>query len=142
MQQWMCSDMKLNIPDITNKHWILIDIICSFTTHWSVNLPHMRPACIHVHVLPCNLYQTLILCHHVYTLQLYITYACNYVLNYRWLYQRSLAVTMAEAHSAVAFTFSVTHEGVNVDVNHEALKAVFKSGLRSIKKSMGRIKVL
>lgn len=49
---------------------------------------------------------------------------------------------MAEAHSAVAFTFSVTHEGVNVDVNHEALKAVFKSGLRSIKKSMGRIKVL
>lgn len=138
----MCSDMKLNIPDITNKHWILIDIICSFTTHWSVNLPHMRPACIHVHVLPCNLYQTLILCHHVYTLQVYITYACNYVLNYRWLYQRSLAVTMAEAHSAVAFTFSVTHEGVNVDVNHEALKAVFKSGLRSIKKSMGRIKVL
>lgn len=138
----MCSDMNLNIPDITNKHWILIDIICSFTTHWSVNLPHMRPACIHVHVLPCNLYQTLILCHHVYTLQLYITYACNYVLNYRWLYQRSLAVTMAEAHSAVAFTFSVTHEGVNVDVNHEALKAVFKSGLRSIKKSMGRIKVL
>lgn len=37
MQQWMCSDMKLNIPDITNKHWKLIDIICSFTTHWSVN---------------------------------------------------------------------------------------------------------
>ncbi|XP_061195798.1 carnitine O-palmitoyltransferase 1, liver isoform-like isoform X1 [Saccostrea echinata] len=47
---------------------------------------------------------------------------------------------MAEAHSAVAFSFSVTHEGVNVDVNHEALKAVFKSGVRSIKKSLGRIK--
>lgn len=40
MQQWMWTDMKLNIPDITDKHWILIDIICSFTTHWSVNLPH------------------------------------------------------------------------------------------------------
>ncbi|XP_048771840.2 carnitine O-palmitoyltransferase 1, liver isoform-like isoform X2 [Ostrea edulis] len=47
---------------------------------------------------------------------------------------------MAEAHSAVAFSFSVTHEGVNLDVNHEALKAVFKSGWRSIKKSLGRIK--
>lgn len=140
MQQWMWTDMKLNIPDITDKHWILIDIICSFTTHWSVNLPH--ETCMYTCTCITNLYHTLILCHHVYTLQLYITYACNYVLNYRWLYQRSLAVTMAEAHSAVAFTFSVTHEGVNVDVNHEALKAVFKSGLRSIKKSMGRIKVL
>nr|XP_022293319.1 carnitine O-palmitoyltransferase 1, liver isoform-like isoform X1 [Crassostrea virginica]XP_022293320.1 carnitine O-palmitoyltransferase 1, liver isoform-like isoform X1 [Crassostrea virginica] len=47
---------------------------------------------------------------------------------------------MAEAHAAVAFSFSVTHEGVNVDVNHEALKAIFRSGLRSTKKSMGRIK--
>ena len=48
---------------------------------------------------------------------------------------------MAEAHSAVAFSFSVTPEGVNVDVNHEALWAVFNSGIRSWKKQYDRLKV-
>jgi len=48
---------------------------------------------------------------------------------------------MAEAHSAVAFSFSVTPEGVNVNLNHEALKAVWKSGVRSWKKRIGRLKV-
>ncbi|XP_064617738.1 carnitine O-palmitoyltransferase 1, liver isoform-like isoform X2 [Liolophura sinensis] len=47
---------------------------------------------------------------------------------------------MAEAHSAVAFTFSVTHEGVDVNVNHEALWAIWSSGVLSWKKRIGRMK--
>lgn len=43
---------------------------------------------------------------------------------------------MAEAHSAVAFSFSVTPEGVDVNVNHEALRAVWISGVRSWKKKI------
>ncbi|XP_022102558.1 carnitine O-palmitoyltransferase 1, liver isoform-like isoform X2 [Acanthaster planci] len=38
---------------------------------------------------------------------------------------------MAEAHAAVAFQFTVTNEGIDFDINHEALKAVFESGMRS-----------
>ena len=48
---------------------------------------------------------------------------------------------MAEAHAAVAFSFSVTPEGVNVDVNHEALWAVWDSGIRSWKKRYARMLV-
>lgn len=49
---------------------------------------------------------------------------------------------MAEAHSAVAFSFSVTPEGVNVKLNHEALRAVWRSGVRSFKKRVGRMQVM
>ena len=48
---------------------------------------------------------------------------------------------MAEAHGAVGFQFSVTDEGIDVNVNLEALKAVFKSGRRSWFKKLQRIKV-
>ena len=48
---------------------------------------------------------------------------------------------MAEAHSAVAFSFTVTHEGVDVNLNHEALKAVWHSGVHSWKKRLGKAKV-
>lgn len=47
---------------------------------------------------------------------------------------------MAEAHSAVAFSFTVTHEGVDVNLNHDALKAVWKSGIHSWKKRLGKAK--
>lgn len=47
---------------------------------------------------------------------------------------------MAEAHSAVAFSFTVTHEGVDVNLDHEALWAVWQSGQRSWKKRLGRAK--
>ncbi|KAL3883613.1 hypothetical protein ACJMK2_029858 [Sinanodonta woodiana] len=47
---------------------------------------------------------------------------------------------MAEAHSAVAFSFTVTHEGVDVNLNHDALNAVWKSGIGSWKKRLGRAK--
>jgi len=48
---------------------------------------------------------------------------------------------MAEAHSAVAFSFNVTTDGVNVQFNHEALWAVWRSGARSWRKRLGRVKV-
>ena len=48
---------------------------------------------------------------------------------------------MAEAHAAVAFSFSVTPEGVNVNLNHEALYAVWDSGVRSWKKKIARARV-
>ncbi|XP_013398447.1 carnitine O-palmitoyltransferase 1, liver isoform-like [Lingula anatina] len=47
---------------------------------------------------------------------------------------------MAEAHAAVAFSFTITHEGVNFDVNHDALHAVWESGVRSWKKRIARFK--
>lgn len=48
---------------------------------------------------------------------------------------------MAEAHSAVAFSFTVTPEGVDVKLNHEALHAVWESGVLSWKKRIGKWKV-
>jgi hypothetical protein len=47
---------------------------------------------------------------------------------------------MAEAHSAVAFSFTVTPEGYDVNINHEAIRAVWESGVLSWKKRMGRLK--
>ncbi|CAF0890566.1 unnamed protein product [Didymodactylos carnosus] len=38
---------------------------------------------------------------------------------------------MAEAHEAVAFSFQIGPDGVNVDLSYDALKAVIYSGLRS-----------
>lgn len=47
---------------------------------------------------------------------------------------------MAEAHSAVAFSFTVTQDGVDVNLNHEALHAVWESGIVSWKKRIGKLK--
>ncbi|OCT70985.1 hypothetical protein XELAEV_18037901mg [Xenopus laevis] len=47
---------------------------------------------------------------------------------------------MAEAHQAVAFQFTVTPEGIDLRLSHEALKQVYLSGLRSWKKKFARIK--
>ncbi|CAL1543140.1 unnamed protein product [Lymnaea stagnalis] len=47
---------------------------------------------------------------------------------------------MAEAHSAVAFSFTVTPDGYDVNINHEALWAVWESGVISWKKRIGRLK--
>nr|CAB3230596.1 carnitine O-palmitoyltransferase 1, muscle isoform-like [Phallusia mammillata] len=41
---------------------------------------------------------------------------------------------MAEAHAAVAFQFTVTQEGLNVQISHEAIRAVYHSGVRSWRK--------
>ncbi|XP_067213212.1 carnitine O-palmitoyltransferase 1, liver isoform isoform X2 [Linepithema humile] len=45
---------------------------------------------------------------------------------------------MAEAHSAVAFSFSITHEGWDVNFDREVLHLVWVSGLRSWKKRFFR----
>ncbi|XP_011299301.1 carnitine O-palmitoyltransferase 1, liver isoform isoform X2 [Fopius arisanus] len=45
---------------------------------------------------------------------------------------------MAEAHSAVAFSFSITHEGWDVNFDREVLHLVWQSGLRSWKKRFFR----
>ncbi|XP_044734415.1 carnitine O-palmitoyltransferase 1, liver isoform isoform X2 [Chrysoperla carnea] len=45
---------------------------------------------------------------------------------------------MAEAHSAVAFSFSITHEGWDVNFDREVLHLVWQSGIRSWKKRLGR----
>jgi hypothetical protein len=48
---------------------------------------------------------------------------------------------MAEAHSAVAFSFSITHEGWDVNFDREVLHLVWQSGIRSWKKRLARFKV-
>jgi carnitine O-palmitoyltransferase 1 len=48
---------------------------------------------------------------------------------------------MAEAHSAVAFSFSITHEGWDVNFDREVLHLVWQSGIRSWKKRIARFKV-
>uniref|UniRef100_T1GPK9 Uncharacterized protein n=1 Tax=Megaselia scalaris TaxID=36166 RepID=T1GPK9_MEGSC len=45
---------------------------------------------------------------------------------------------MAEAHSAVAFSFSITHEGWDINYDQEVLNLVWQSGLRSWKKRLAR----
>nr|CAD7194400.1 unnamed protein product [Timema douglasi] len=47
---------------------------------------------------------------------------------------------MAEAHSAVAFQFSITHEGWDVNFDREVLHLVWQSGIRSWKKRLARFK--
>lgn len=47
---------------------------------------------------------------------------------------------MAEAHQAVAFSFSITHEGWNVNYDREVLNLVWGSGVRSWKKRVARLK--
>ncbi|GIY62593.1 carnitine O-palmitoyltransferase 1, muscle isoform, partial [Caerostris extrusa] len=46
---------------------------------------------------------------------------------------------MAEAHVAVAFSFAITHEGVNINYDREVLNLVWNSGLRSWKKRLARL---
>lgn len=48
---------------------------------------------------------------------------------------------MAEAHSAVAFSFSITHEGWDINYDQEVLNLVWDSGIRSWKKRLARFRV-
>uniref|UniRef100_A0A672G4K5 carnitine O-palmitoyltransferase n=1 Tax=Salarias fasciatus TaxID=181472 RepID=A0A672G4K5_SALFA len=49
---------------------------------------------------------------------------------------------MAEAHQAVAFQFTVTPDGIDLHLCHEALRQVYLSGLHSWKKRFIRFKLL
>nr|XP_045604832.1 carnitine O-palmitoyltransferase 1, liver isoform-like isoform X2 [Procambarus clarkii] len=45
---------------------------------------------------------------------------------------------MAEAHSAVAFSFAITHEGVHVNYDTEVLHVIWHSGVRTWRRSIRR----
>ncbi|XP_041093469.1 carnitine O-palmitoyltransferase 1, liver isoform-like [Polyodon spathula] len=47
---------------------------------------------------------------------------------------------MAEAHQAVAFQFTLTPEGIDLQLSHEALRQIYLSGLRSWRKRLTRVK--
>uniref|UniRef100_A0A8C4F5U1 carnitine O-palmitoyltransferase n=1 Tax=Dicentrarchus labrax TaxID=13489 RepID=A0A8C4F5U1_DICLA len=47
---------------------------------------------------------------------------------------------MAEAHQAVAFQFTVTPEGIDLQLSHQALTEIYLSGVRSWKKKIIRLK--
>ncbi|XP_007466042.1 PREDICTED: carnitine O-palmitoyltransferase 1, liver isoform isoform X3 [Lipotes vexillifer] len=47
---------------------------------------------------------------------------------------------MAEAHQAVAFQFTVTPDGIDLRLSHEALRQIYLSGLHSWKKKLIRFK--
>ncbi|XP_045458600.1 carnitine O-palmitoyltransferase 1, muscle isoform [Melitaea cinxia] len=47
---------------------------------------------------------------------------------------------MAEAHSAVAFSFAITHDGWDVNFDREVLYLVWESGIRSWKKRLARFR--
>ncbi|XP_057178265.1 carnitine O-palmitoyltransferase 1, liver isoform isoform X1 [Triplophysa rosa] len=51
-----------------------------------------------------------------------------------------LIAEMAEAHQAVAFQFTITPEGIDLQLSHQALRQVYLSGLRSWKKRVVRLK--
>lgn len=48
---------------------------------------------------------------------------------------------MAEAHQAVAFQFTVSPDGIDLQLCHEALRQIYLSGLHSWKKRFIRFKV-
>uniref|UniRef100_I3KVX6 carnitine O-palmitoyltransferase n=1 Tax=Oreochromis niloticus TaxID=8128 RepID=I3KVX6_ORENI len=47
---------------------------------------------------------------------------------------------MAEAHQAVAFQFTVTPDGIDLQLSHQALTEIYLSGMRSWKKRIVRVK--
>ncbi|KAF6773028.1 hypothetical protein AHF37_08062 [Paragonimus kellicotti] len=47
---------------------------------------------------------------------------------------------MAEAHAAVAFTFTVSSEGFYIDINKQAWEVVLRSGIHAGKKRIARFK--
>ncbi|XP_076852436.1 carnitine O-palmitoyltransferase 1, liver isoform [Brachyhypopomus gauderio] len=47
---------------------------------------------------------------------------------------------MAEAHQAVAFQFTITPEGIDLQLSRQALRQIYLSGMRSWKKRISRMK--
>lgn len=48
---------------------------------------------------------------------------------------------MAEAHQAVAFQFTITPEGIDLQLSYQALNQIYLSGVRSWKKRVSRMRV-
>lgn len=51
------------------------------------------------------------------------------------------STAMAEAHQAVAFQFTITPEGIDLQLSYQALNQIYLSGVRSWKKRVSRIRV-
>ncbi|XP_034271246.1 carnitine O-palmitoyltransferase 1, brain isoform isoform X4 [Pantherophis guttatus] len=49
---------------------------------------------------------------------------------------------MAEAHQAVAFQFTVSPEGIDLQLSHAAIKEIYLSGLRAWKKKFNQLRAL
>uniref|UniRef100_A0A3Q0RY66 Carnitine O-palmitoyltransferase N-terminal domain-containing protein n=1 Tax=Amphilophus citrinellus TaxID=61819 RepID=A0A3Q0RY66_AMPCI len=47
---------------------------------------------------------------------------------------------MAEAHQAVAFQFTITPEGIDLQLSYQALNQIYLSGVRSWKKRVSRMR--
>ncbi|XP_031726777.1 carnitine O-palmitoyltransferase 1, liver isoform-like [Anarrhichthys ocellatus] len=47
---------------------------------------------------------------------------------------------MAEAHQAVAFQFTITPEGIDLQLSYQALNQIYQSGVRSWKKRCSRLR--
>uniref|UniRef100_A0A8C5HL91 carnitine O-palmitoyltransferase n=1 Tax=Gouania willdenowi TaxID=441366 RepID=A0A8C5HL91_GOUWI len=47
---------------------------------------------------------------------------------------------MAEAHQAVAFQFTITPEGIDLQLSYQALNLIYRSGVRSWKKRVSRMR--
>lgn len=48
---------------------------------------------------------------------------------------------MAEGHQAVAFSFAITHEGLDVNFDVEVLRLIARAGVRSWRKKATRFQV-
>ena len=48
---------------------------------------------------------------------------------------------MAEGHQAVAFSFAITHEGLDVDFDFEVLRLIFRGVVRSWRKRTTTLRV-
>lgn len=65
----------------------------------------------------------------------------RFILHFSCVFFRIVALRMAEAHAAVAFSFTVSSEGISVDINRQAAGVLRKSGTRALKKRIARFKV-
>lgn len=52
-----------------------------------------------------------------------------------------VTIEMAEAHQAVAFQFTITPEGIDLQLSYQALNQIYLSGVRSWKKRVSRMRV-
>lgn len=52
-----------------------------------------------------------------------------------------VSIAMAEAHQAVAFQFTITPEGIDLQLSYQALNQIYLSGVRSWKKRVSRMRV-
>lgn len=63
------------------------------------------------------------------------------MLVFQFLFTFCVSIVMAEAHQAVAFQFTITPEGIDLQLSYQALNQIYLSGVRSWKKRVSRMRV-